>query len=157
MGTITKAELSYGYRLFGDEQWLVREVHPEDSDDYGLNVDWLTADDEDDFDGIANRRLLASVGFTETDYQADGYYERLHAAEQRLGVQLERTGYEAADLLLITRQLGSYVGDVELVDPAVLAAEDASDAGDRLRAALAVLGLTPIQEQPRWLLTCYKG
>lgn len=158
MGTIIKAELSYGYRLQGgDGAWLVREVHPEDSDEWGLNVDWITEDDEDNFDEIAKLRLLASVGFTETDYHADGYYDRLRAAEARLGVELERTGWEFNDLLLVTRQIGAYLGEAEPVDPAVLAAEQASDACDRLRAALAVLGLTPLQEKPAWLLTARKG
>lgn len=158
MGTTIKAELSYGYRLQGgDGEWLVREVHPEDSDEWGLNVDWITEDDEDNFDEIAKQRLLASVGFTETDYHADGYHDRLHAAEERLGVELERTGWEANDLLLVTKQYGAYCGEAEPIDPAVLAAEAGSDADARLRSALAVLGLTPVQDQPAWLLTAYRG
>jgi hypothetical protein len=158
MGTITKAELSYGYRLQGgDGQWLVREVHPEDSDEWGLNVDWITEDDEDNFDEIAQQRLLASVGFIETDYNVDGFFGRQRAAEERLGVKLERTGWEFNDLLLVTKQIGAYLGEAETVDPAALAAEEASDAGDRLRSALAVLGMTPVQEKPAWLLTARKG
>lgn len=157
MGVTVKADLSYGYRLQGsDGQWLVREVHPEDADEYGLNLDWFD-DDEDYFDGTAKRRLLASVGFTETDYDVDGYFDRLNAAEERLGVQLERTGYEGEDLLLVTKQLGAYCGEAEEIDPAVLAAEASGEAGERLRNALAVLGLTPLQEQPAWLLTAYRG
>jgi hypothetical protein len=156
MGTTIKAELSYGYRLQGgDGEWFVREVHPDDSDLWGLNLDWL--DDEDAFDDVAEKRLLASVGFTETDYTADGYFERQDAAKVRLGVALERTGWEAGDLLLITKQIGAYCGEAEPVDPAVLAAEAGSDADARLRSALAVLGLTPVQEQPAWLLTAYRG
>lgn len=158
MGTITKAELSYGYRLQGgDGAWLVREVHPEDSDEWGLNVDWITEDDEDNFDEIAKQRLLASVGFTETDYHVDGCHDRLRAAEKRLGVKLERTGWEANDLLLVTKQYSAYCGEAEPIDPAVLAAEAGGDADACLRSALAVLGLTPVQEQPAWLLTAYRG
>ena len=157
MGTTIKAELSYGYRLQGgDGDWLVREVHPDDSDEWGLNLDWFN-EDEDSFDEAAKRRLLASAGFTETDYNADGYYDRQRAAEDRLGVVLERTGYEANDLLLVTKQIGAYLGEAETIDPAVLAAEAGSEANERLRSALAVLGLTPTQEQPAWLLTAYRG
>jgi hypothetical protein len=157
MGTTIKAELSYGYRLQGgDGEWLVREVHPDDSDEWGLNLDWFN-EDEDSFDEAAKARLLASVGFTETDYTVDGYYDRLDAAEKRLGVTLERTGYDAQDLLLFTKQIGAYCGDAEVIDPAVLVAEADSDADARLRSALAVLGLTPLQEQPAWLLTAYRG
>lgn len=156
MGMITQGELSYGYRLQGsDGTWLVREVHPEDSDEWGLNVDWL--DDEDSFDRAAKDRLLASVGFTGADYQADGYYDRRTAAEERLGVKLERTGWEAEDLLLITRQFTAELGEAQAIDPAVLLAEVQGDADEKLRQALAVLGLTPLQEQPAWLLTAYRG
>jgi hypothetical protein len=157
MGTTIKAELSYGYRLQGSGgEWLVSEVHPEDSDDWGLNLDWFD-EDEDSFDETAGRRLLASVGFTETDWRVDGYHDRQRAAEERLGVQLERTGYDAEDLLLVTKQIGVYCGEAEAIDPAVLAAEAGGDADVRLRSALAVLGLTPVQKQPAWLLTAYRG
>jgi hypothetical protein len=156
MGISVKAELSYGYRLQGgDGEWLVRESHPEDGDEWGLNLDWI--DDDDSFDDVAEKRLLASAGFTETDYTADGYFDRRDAAKALLGVTLERTGWEAGDLLLVTKQLGAYCGEAEEIDPAVLAAEAGSGAGERLRAALAVLGLTPLQEQPAWLLTAYRG
>lgn len=157
MGTTIKAELSYGYRLQGsDGQWLVREVHPDDSDEWGLNLDWFD-EDEGSFDEAAGRRLLASVDFTETDYTVDGYFDRQRAAEGRLGVKLERTGYEAEDLLLVTKQIGAYVGEAETIDPDVLAAEAGGEADARLRSALAVLGLTPLQAQPAWLLTAYRG
>ena len=161
MGTTIKAELSYGYRLQGsDGEWLVREVHPDDSDLWGLNLDWFDNEDgdEDNFDEAAKRRLLATVGFTETDWRVDGYHDRQRAAEDRLGVQLERTGYEAEDLLLVTKQIGAYLGNAEVIDPAILVAEgERGDADARLRSALAVLGLTPVQEQPAWLLTAYRG
>jgi hypothetical protein len=157
MGTTIKAELSYGYRLQGgDGEWLVREVHPDDSDEWGLNLGWFN-EDEDNFDEAAGRRLLASVGFTETDYTVDGYFDRRDAAEALLGVALERTGWEANDLLLVTKQISAYLGDAETIDPAVLVAEAGGDADARLRSALAVLGLTPTQEQPAWLLTAYRG
>lgn len=156
MGTTIKAELSYGYRLQGgDGEWLVREVHPEDSDDWGLNVDWL--DDDDRFDEVAEKRLLASVGFTESDYTVDGYFERRDAAKAQLGVELERSGYEAGDLLLVTKQIGAYCGEAEVVDPAVLVAEAGGYADRRLRSALTVLGITPLQAEPAWLLTAYRG
>lgn len=158
MGTTIKAELSYGYRLQGgDGEWLVHEVHPEDSDDWGLNLDWLNDEDEDRFDDAAKRRLLASVGFSETDYNVDGYFDRQRAAEAQLGVELERSGYEAEDLLLVTKQFGAYLGEAEEIDPVVLAAEAGGGAGERLRNALAVLGLTPLQAEPVWLLTAYRG
>lgn len=156
MGITIKAELSYGYLLQGDEgRWLVREVHPEDSNEWGLNLDWL--DDEDSFDDAAEKRLLASVGFTETDYLVDGYFDRQDAAKAQLGVKLERTGYEAGALALVTKQIGAYLGEAEEIDPGVLTAEAAGGAGERLRNALTVLGLTPLQEQPAWLLTAYRG
>jgi len=62
------------------------------------------------------------------------------------------------DLLLVTKQIGAYLGNAEVIDPAILVAEgERGDADARLRSALAVLGLTPVQEQPAWLLTAYRG
>lgn len=158
MGTTVKAELSYGYQLKGREgEWFVREIHSEDSDEYGLNVDWLDAEDEDDFVGVATARLLVSVGFTETDYAVEGFFDRKREALARLGVCFEHTGYEAGDLLLVTKQLGAYLGETEAVDPATLVAEVNEMVAERLRNALSVLGLTPLQEQPAWFLTAYMG
>ena len=157
MGTTTRAELSYGYRLQGnDGQWLVKEVHPEDSDEYGLNLDWL--DDEDSFDDMAMKRLLAALaGFTETDWRAPGYFDRKREAEARLGVAFGRTGWEADDLLLVTKQYGAYLGDAEEIDPAEMIAAAGAAADERLGQALEVLGMTPLQERPAWLLTAYRG
>jgi hypothetical protein len=157
MGITIKAELSYGYRLQGDDgRWLVREVHPEDSDEWGLNLDWYD-EAEGEFDDAAERRLLASVGFTETDYTVEGYFDRRRAAKSQLGVRLDRTGYEAGDLMLVTTQFAAYLGEAEPIEPAMLVAETGGQADERLRNALAVLGLTPLQEQPAWLLTAYRG
>jgi hypothetical protein len=158
MGTTIKAGLSYGYRLQGDGgRWLVREVHPEDSDEWGLNLDWYNEEQHLSFDEAATARLLASIGFTETDWQVDGYFDRQRDAEARLGVEFVHVGYDADDLLLVTKQYSSYLGDAEAIDPGEMAAVSGAEADERLRSALAVLGLTPLQERPAWLLTAYRG
>lgn len=159
MGVTTKAELSYGYRLRANGgEWLVKEVHPDDSDEYGLNLDWLSEDDEDEFEDKATERLLAALAdFTETDWRADGYFDRQREAKARLGVAFETTGWEGEDLLLVTKQYGAYLGEAEQIDPAALLAVSDDAAGERLRKALEVLGMTPLQERPTWLLTAYRG
>lgn len=159
MGMSTSAKLIYGYRLRADEDgWQVKEVHPEDSDLYGLTLDWL-GEDDDDFQGKAEERLMAAVGYEEGDYAADpdAWRQRRREAEAKIGVEFEAGGYEFGDLFLSAKKHSAYLGELEVVDPAVLAAEASPEADEKLRAALAVLGLTPTQEKPAWLLTACRG
>jgi hypothetical protein len=49
-------------------------------------------------------------------------------------------------------------GYVEEIDMASLAVEPETNGWDeKLRAALTALGITPTQQQPRWLLCSYWG
>jgi len=165
MGRTIKASLAYGYTLGGDDGgWEFHEVYGDDEYEqgYGPKLDWYDSDDEggEGFQEQAMTRLLATAGFTETDWRADGYYERRWEAEKRLGVQFERTGYEGGDLLLIVRQeeeFDAYCGDVEEIDPGALTAVGNADADALLAAALQALGITPNQEKAAWLLTVYYG
>ena len=165
MGRTIKASLAYGYCLGGgDGGWEFQEVYSDDEYEigYGPKLDWYDDEDEDGdgFQEQATTRLLASAGFTETDWQAEGYYERRWGAEKELGVQFERTGYEGGDLLLIVKQEGefdAYCGNAEEIDPAMLTAVGNAEADARLAAALQTLGITPNQPKPAWLLTCYYG
>jgi hypothetical protein len=158
MGQSTDALLVYGYHLGGDDGgWLV-----EGAGEYGElpQLDWHDSeDDEADFGTDVELRLLASVGFTETDWRADGYHDRERAAKARLGVTLEtHCSGSYPGYLLIAKGITAHRGDVESIDFAELAAEVQQAGADaKLRAALDALGLTPKQEQPGWLLCSYWG
>ncbi|WP_042400073.1 hypothetical protein [Streptacidiphilus carbonis] len=154
----TTAKLIYGYRLRADEDgWQVKEIHPKDSDLWGLNLDWLGEDDE--FQDKAEERLMAAVGYEEGDFDADpdAWRQRRRDAEARIGVEFEHGGYQFGDLFLSAKKHSAYLGELTVIDPAVLAAEANAEADERLRAALAVLGLTPLEERPAWLLTACRG
>lgn len=151
MSTSTNGILAYGYDLAGgDAEWKVREVG-----EYGeLELGWLDEED-DDFWTVAEKRLLAAAGFTETDYTVDGYWDREREAEARSGVEIE--SYCSGDysmLMLAARGsiMTAHRGDCKPVDFTV-----APDWDDKLRAALEVLGLTPTQERAQWLLCSYRG
>jgi hypothetical protein len=160
MGQSTNAVLVYGYNLGGGEiEWLVEEANGEFGE---LHLDWFNEDDEpgeNDFIEAAENRLRASVGFTETDWSVDGFYERRREADKRVGVEFE--SYCSGDYPIYT--LAAHVitvhrGDCEqlnLDELARLPRENGWD--DKLAAALQTLGLTPKQAEPAWLLVSYWG
>lgn len=161
MGADPEARLAYGYNLGTAEDPAVAE-----RGEYGgFTPIWLNTDNEDNegagFVELAEARLLASVGFTETDWQADGYYNRKKAAEAALGVEIQWSGtYEYPGYVLAITASNRSVewSDVMVLDlngmsdPANLADWDA-----KLAAAVAALGLTPKQDRPRWLVFPFYG
>ncbi|GGW98962.1 hypothetical protein [Streptomyces chartreusis] len=158
MGMSTNAMLVYGYHLGSDDGgWLVRGVG-----EYGElpTLSWHQSESDDaDFGTDVELRLLASVGFTETDWSADGYYDRKREAEARLGVELEfHCSGDYPMYLLTAKSITAYRGDAKEIDFAALQAETEQAGADaKLRAALEALELRPTQEQPRWLLCSYWG
>ncbi|MFL1903116.1 hypothetical protein ACJWDR_29025 [Streptomyces tauricus] len=160
MGTSTNAMLVYGYHLGGgDGEWLLQ-----DAGEYGElpTLDWYTPDSEDgdDFITAAEKRLLAQLAdFTETDWQADGYFDRERAAKARVSVEFEsHCSGEYPMYLLAAKRITAYRGEAEEIDFPALQAELEQDGADaKLRAALDALGLRPTQERPRWLLCSYWG
>lgn len=166
MGVSTDAYLVYGYHLGSDEGgWLLREAEGK----YGeLRLDWLPDpdeerdEDEDDDSGFATlamNRLVQAAGFTETDWQVDGYFARRREAEKRLGVEfVSHCSSEYPMWILGTRLYDASRGQVVEVDPMALANhQDLDTWNEKLTQALQVLGITPLQEQPRWLLCSYWG
>lgn len=152
MGFQTHATLAFGYHLSSHSKgWYLAGVE----DGGAPDLDWFDPD-RDEFEEAAMGRLLASVGFAWTDDDSDrsGEYD---AALAVLGVDFTRTGYEGGDLFLVSAVWDPDMGDVEEIEPAELLAAASDEAQGKLRAALEVLGLTPEQEQPAWLLTTYRG
>jgi hypothetical protein len=156
--------LVYGYDLGCDDEWHVAEV-----DQYGgLTVEWANRGDDDeddeeggggfDFSAEATNRLLAAAGFTETDWKADGFFNRKRDAEARIGVEVVShcSGIYPMWLLSayqVTAARG-YPKGLDLAELAGLVDTDGLDA--KLAWAADALGLTPTGK-PGWLLCSYWG
>jgi hypothetical protein len=160
MGQSANAMLVYGYHLgSGDSGWLVQ-----DAGEFGElpALDWYSEDGEDaeDFVTAAEKRLLAQLAnFTETDWRADGYFDRERAAKAALGVEFEsHCSGDYPMYLLAAKVITVYRGSVKELDLAALAVEpEMAGWDDKLRAALAALSLTPVQDKPKWILCSYWG
>jgi hypothetical protein len=153
MGTTARAELAYGYDLGGMEGFKAAEVGRYD----GPDLPWWAEEDEhpEEFTEVADRMLLDRIGrFAETDRRADGYYDRKHAAEKRVGVRFDFPGnVEYPGLVLIAEGSRRAVAwaEVMTLDPnEILIARPDWDA--KLAAALDALGIHPTQPGPRWLV-----
>lgn len=154
MGMDPEAKLVYGYALGGDEDsdgWLIAEAG-----EYGQwEPDWIGDHGVVD---AAKKRLLASVGFTETDYKVDGFFDRQREAEARLGVKFATHGGEHSCRALVTYEVSVEWGEVAVLDFAeLMAARVEGDWDAKLAHALAALGVTPKQERPAWLLLAAYG
>lgn len=159
MGQSTNGVLAYGYDLGGgDGDWKIEEVG-----EYGeWEPEWLEVDEDEDSEDLitqAGERLMASVGFTETDWHADGFFDREKAAKARLGVEFE--SYCSGDYpmwLLAAHKITVYRGDCEPIDFAELEKLRAEGDWDtKFAHAVQVLGITPKQAKPGWLLVSYWG
>lgn len=154
MGMDPEGRLVYGYALGGDEDgegWQIAEAG-----EYGeWEPEWQG---EDEIIEAAEIRLLASVGLTETPYEADGYHKRKREAEARLGVKFVPHGGEFSCWTLVTHTIRVEWGEVAELDFAALMAERVEGDWDaKLAHALAALGITPKQERPAWLLLAFYG
>lgn len=156
MGQSTNGMLAYGYDLGGDDGWKLQGLG-----EYGEfpELPWL--DEDEGFQESAERRLLAEIaGFTETWSSGnEGYFEREREAKARLGVAFDtHCSGDYPMYLLATKVITVYRGSVKDIDMAALAVEPEMNGWDeKLRAALAALGITPQQPEPRWLLCSYWG
>lgn len=156
MGSSAEANLAYGYDLGDDEDFKCAERGEYD----GPEVPWLD-DDDDDFVEAAGKRLLESVGFTETDRRADGYYDRKRAAEAALGVEATRSGADGFHgwiLIAAGSKRSVEWAETMTLDPGQMLVEPGTKGWDgKLAAALTALGLTPTQNGPRWLVFPFYG
>ncbi|MGW1998586.1 hypothetical protein [Embleya sp. NPDC001921] len=158
MGSHADAVLAYGYNLGGGEKWEVAEATGEYG---GLNLDWFTdyeGDDDPDFAEAAAQHLLDAIGVRTGDGYGS-YRERDRALMERYGVRIETCSYrEFPTYLLVTEVFEADSGEVQAIDLPDLARRPEAGGWDaKLRAALAVLGLTPTRREPSWLLTATYG
>lgn len=156
MGSTARAKLAYGYRLGDDESgWKVHGV-----DEYERwQPSWLTPDDDPDSDAVieaCEQRLLVAAGFTDADWRADVYFDRKSAAEKQIGVEFTFSGHhEYAGVLLVASGSRRSVewSEVMILDLDAMTARPGEERwDDKLRSALRVLDLSPVQEGPRWLV-----
>lgn len=159
MSTSTDAILAYGYDLGGEaSDWKIC-----DTGEYGElpELPWYNPDDEDDdFQSAAERHLLAQLAdFTETDWRADGYHERIKEARARVGVTFDTYCHIDHPMrLLAAHTITMSRGYTEIINPTDLAAMPAAHDWDaKLAAAVTALGITPLQARPAWILCSYWG
>ncbi len=133
MGHSPSAILAYGYNLSGgDRSWDVEEV---DEDRGVLVAEWFDEEDESqDFVEAAIARLNGIRGIT---FAHHGYRD---SPEITIAAYVAEQDWDAVTSL----DLGVLVSRV------VLENWDA-----KLRAALLVLGITPTQRQPGWMLCAH--
>lgn len=157
MGMSASAHLAYGYDLGSGEDFKAAE-----RDEYGgPKLPWLPVDEDgdsdiEDFGEAVEKRLLASVGFTEDNWRVDGYRERKEAAEKRVGVELAYSGHsDYAGWLLIAKWSERSVewSEAMVADLDEMTNRPSYEGWDtKLADALAALGITPTQAGPKWLV-----
>lgn len=163
MGVRTDGILAYGYDLGGEDEWKVREA-----DEYGGLIPgtggWVPdpeAEEDCDLISLAERQMLDASGFTETyEDGREGYFGREREAKEALGVEFEAyCSDEYSQYLLAAKVLTAGRGDVKDVSALMAGADEATlrEWDGKLRRALEVLGLTPVQDKPKWLLCSYWG
>lgn len=159
MGQSATASLRYGIYIGGDEEeWMLEEYS---DDDYALTgtASWISeaSDTDDDWQSLAEAKLLVAAGFTET-YSAsnEGYFERRNKVDEKVLVEIEWFGsYEYSTYALVLKKPEFHVNwGVEKIDLPHILSSAAWDTD--LREACEVLGITPT-ETPGWLLGAHYG
>lgn len=164
MGQSTNGVLAYGYDLGSEEGWKVREAQEGPGNEYGyLKTSWYDGEavDESEDDGEElidrmQRRLYDSIPGLPP---VESGWECEDPVKEHLGVWFE--AYCSGDYpmyILATHEMTVYRGDADVVDMVALIEAPALNSwDDKLRHALSVLELTPLQEKPEWLLASYWG
>lgn len=162
MGYTADAILTYGIALGGEEDgWKIQGL-----DRWGeWRPSWLKPDEDDpeeyadaDYADCAMDALLAAAGFTETDRQVDGYFERKGEAEQRLGVSFVSHGhYNFRQFIIATFSMQANQTQARGIDPDIITTAPTELWNGQIQNALNVLGIKPVQEKPTWLLTASYG
>jgi hypothetical protein len=139
MGVSTDAILAYGVELYDPDTTELPGWYDED-------------ENEDGFVDAALDRLRAAVGFTETDYTAEGFWTRQREADERVGVSIvAHCSGEYTMYLLAAKEITASRGYPVRPDMTV---PDGAD--ERIRWALEQLGMDTGQT-PAWLLVSWWG
>lgn len=162
MGYAADGLLVYGVSLGGEEDgWKIQDLGRWET----WRPSWLMPSEDDSeeyahssYADDAMKVLLRAAGFTETDRDADGYYERKKEAEQRVGVSFVQHGhYNFRQFIITTFHFSANQTRVQGIDPDIIATAPTELWDGRIQDALDVLGIKPVQEKPTWLLTASYG
>lgn len=144
MGYSPKARLYYGYPLTdGEGEWHIREY---DEDERTLKVDWF---DEDE------HSIWGLPGLVED------HLTRRSDVFEEIGVSAETYGhheYPAVLLAVSESEIGVEWSEFALLDFDELGAKVRLGRWDgRLAHAIELLGITPKQDGPRWMMVADYG
>jgi hypothetical protein len=168
MGVSTDGILAYGYDFGSEEAFQLREAQESDTNPYGFfKTDWYDAEtaDDEDLDGddeersvialLAMRLYEAIPGAPAVEYASDCE----DPVKAHYGVWFESyCSGEYPMYILATSVTTVDRGDTQLIDPFALGRQPVDEGWDgKLAEALRVLGVTPLQERPGWLLASYWG
>lgn len=151
------AVLAYGYDLGNSDRAAIEEI-----DEYGtINLPWLRRDEDgwaiEDLPTACNRKLYDAIpGRDKGEHQEDSWDQAEHV-KNYYGVKILEHGWlaegDTASYALIASHKITLGGDADPVDLRErLKLQEDKDFDGRLRKALDVLGLTPKQAKPSWLL-----
>lgn len=133
------AHLAYGYFLFDSEDWKIAERD--------FLPPWL---DESDIFRSIHRRLLLADGMSESEYEEQKYHEdRLLMGRRNLGLDL--FGHFERDGCAYFLHAGP-VQQAYAYEPRPVSLDTPPGAVENLVWAISVLGITPIQETPQWMM-----
>jgi hypothetical protein len=164
MGTSTNAVMVYGYHFGNAESLELAEAQTSDTNPYGyFKTSWWDDenDEAEDEDGesvglfdVMIRRLYESIPDAEPAED-----DREEVVKKRLGVWFEdHCSGEYPMYVLATAAFQAYRGDAKVVDVDRLRLDPAAGGWDaKLAEALRILEVTPVQQQPAWLLVSYWG
>lgn len=154
MGRSSTGRLMYGYQ-FQNESWLINETG-----EYGEpRLDWYDDEGDDTFIEACEKRLLAEVGIIDNP-DPSRYFDKGKLIKRHYGVGF--VGYGSCDWdgshILATCDIRASDYGAEIVDLSVLNAQARSENWDgKLARACEVLGITPTQDRPRWILCSSYG
>ncbi len=113
-------------------------------------------DGSEDFESWAENRLLESVGFTETAWQAAKRYQRKANAIDRLKVKIvSHCSYDYPIYFLALNEIYAYRGYPKQLDPSLLQIEEGQDSA--LTEALVLLNIKVEDSTPHWWLASLWG
>lgn len=153
MSSSPRGILAYGYDLGGPEGWKL-----ENCDQYGnFEFSWYNRFDQlGSWMGHAELQLLTIVGFTEDNDvpREPGHYQRKREAQEKLRVELVAYGsYDYPNYILAVKPVLTV--DDRGAKPVEINLDH--QAAHELEKALMALGITPVQQYPKWILACFYG
>lgn len=161
MSSLPNAKLVYGYELGDPVEGM--EVRERD-DEGGLKTAWYDWEDDPDevirdFPPVMTRVLYESIPGVPVDVDD---WDRRETVREQLGVWFEAHGNDGTTRWLLVAEVHDVdCGERKAIRPEALRRRPAdmrdSVDGRQLAHALTVLGLTPLQPRPEWLLVAEAG